>query len=225
MLYKFLKIHKLATFSRSDHPNPPTPAIPERPEATSSVLKIVHAGGKVEYYYMAIPAIRILEKHPSCVIAKPEVFRRPWDSVVRPEKILTPGQKFFLVPRHTVKKLQRRIRKPNKELPFSLVSQAANDNASVDMMSSQNDVSSSSFFPQSNSGVLSEVSGSFSSAFRKKSGVKKHVRFVGIDVKHKASSSASGNKGKAEDNSGKRGARNGVAWHPSLTAISESQGN
>nr|POE61411.1 hypothetical protein CFP56_44037 [Quercus suber] len=55
---------------------------------------------------MAIPAARIMEKYPKFLLARLEVFRRPWDSVVRPD------QKFFVVPRRTVRKLQKRIRKP-----------------------------------------------------------------------------------------------------------------
>jgi len=83
MLKKILKVHKLNPFPRS------------------AVLKIVHAGGNVECYYMAITAARIMEKYPKVLLARPEVFRRPWDSVVRPDEILTPGQKFFIVPRRT----------------------------------------------------------------------------------------------------------------------------
>ncbi|KAF2284756.1 hypothetical protein GH714_029935 [Hevea brasiliensis] len=122
MLDKLLKVHKLAPFVRSgDHQHKLViPATPREPQDSPSVLRIVHAGGKVECYYMAIPAMRILEKYPSYVLAKPEVFRRPWDSVVRPEKILTPGQRFFLVPLRTVNKLRRRIRKPIKDLSISM---------------------------------------------------------------------------------------------------------
>ena len=50
---------------------------------------------------MAITAARIMEKYPKFLLARPEVFRWPWDSVVRPDEILTPGQKFFIVPRRT----------------------------------------------------------------------------------------------------------------------------
>ena len=45
---------------------------------------------------MAIPAARIMEKYPKFLLARPELFRRPWDSVVRPDEIFTPGQKFFV---------------------------------------------------------------------------------------------------------------------------------
>ncbi|KAJ6941104.1 hypothetical protein NC651_007022 [Populus alba x Populus x berolinensis] len=105
-----------------------------------------------------------LGEYPSHALAKPEVFRRPWNSVVRPEKILTPGQKFVLVPHHAVRKLRRKIGKPT-----------SND-ASTDMVSRQNnnDVSSRSFFSESDisTGVSRDSSCSFRSALRKKTGHK-----------------------------------------------------
>ncbi|KAL1555433.1 hypothetical protein AAHA92_11171 [Salvia divinorum] len=54
----------------------------------SRAVKIVHAGGHVERYYMATPAVIIIQKNPSFVLARPEIFQMPWDSVVRPEEIL-----------------------------------------------------------------------------------------------------------------------------------------
>jgi hypothetical protein len=150
MLGRLRQVHKLSPFARGDHAKPANPAAARQPEIASSAMKIIHAGGRIECYYMATPAARILEKYPSHYLAKPEVFRRPWDSVVRREKILIPGQKFLLVPRHTVKKLRRKIRQPSKELSsVSSASRASND-TSVDMVSRQNiDVPSSSFFSQS----------------------------------------------------------------------------
>jgi hypothetical protein len=106
MLGRLRQVHKLSPFEHGDHAKPANPAAARQPEIASSAMKIIHAGGRIECYYMATPAARILEKYPSHYLAKPEVFRRPWDSVVRREKILIPGQKFLLVPRHTVKKLR-----------------------------------------------------------------------------------------------------------------------
>ena len=83
----------------------------------SPPLKIVLPGGVVELYYVAVPAAKIMEAHPSFMVARPEVFRRPWDSLVHPDEILNPGEKYFLVPRSTVRKLRRRIRKPDGDFP------------------------------------------------------------------------------------------------------------
>ncbi|KAK1315685.1 hypothetical protein QJS10_CPA05g02003 [Acorus calamus] len=70
--------------------------------------RIVHAGGLIEYYYMAVPAAGVLEKYPSSCLAQPTVFRSPWESIVQPDEILTPGHKYYVVPRRTVRKLQAR---------------------------------------------------------------------------------------------------------------------
>lgn len=249
MLDKLLKAHKLSPFARSDLPKPANPTTPEKLEIASSALQIIHAGGRVECYYMAIPAARILEKYPSHALAKPEVFRRPWNSVVRPEKILTPGQKFLLVPHHAVRKLRLKIGKPNKESSSSSSvshsSQASND-ASIDMVSRQNnnDVSSRSFFSESDisTGVSRDSSCSFRSALRKKTGVKKYVRFAGIAVKHKGGHNSTNSEKKdnkvdhdtslksssttiSRSNRRNRRPRNSAAWRPSLTVISESKGD
>ncbi|KAJ6338695.1 hypothetical protein OIU76_008203 [Salix suchowensis] len=123
----------------SDHPKPANPTTPEKLEIASSALKIIHGGGRVECNYMAIPAARILEKYPSHALAKPEVFRSPWNSVVRPEKIPTPGQDSLPVPHHTVKKLRRKIREPGEESSSSSVSSTskASNDTSTDMVSDQ----------------------------------------------------------------------------------------
>ncbi|OMO89658.1 hypothetical protein COLO4_19649 [Corchorus olitorius] len=113
----FLNLPKLRPFS--SHGRSKISARPEQEEQEqevnqemSSALKIVHAGGVVECYYMAMPAASIMKKYPSLILARPEVFRRPWDSLVRSREILTPGEKIYLVPPRTVKKLRKRIAKP-----------------------------------------------------------------------------------------------------------------
>ncbi|PSR96435.1 Phylloquinone omega-hydroxylase [Actinidia chinensis var. chinensis] len=106
-------LHKLFG-ARKTKPNPSSALV--LVEEGSAALRIVHMGGQVESYYMAVPASRVMEKYPSFVLARPDIFRRPWEAVVRSEAILVPGQKFFVVPRRTITKLRRRIRKPYKVL-------------------------------------------------------------------------------------------------------------
>ncbi|CAL1407945.1 unnamed protein product [Linum trigynum] len=90
------------------------------PPPPAAALRIVSPGGAVDRYYMATPAKAILEKHGrSFVLAKPDVFRRSWeeeddDPVVRPDEILVPGQKFYLVPRRTVWSLRRKNKRAGK---------------------------------------------------------------------------------------------------------------
>ncbi|XP_021300779.1 uncharacterized protein LOC110429196 [Herrania umbratica] len=178
---------------------------------------------------MAMPAVNIINKYPSSILARPEVFRRPWDSLVRSDEILTPGEKFYVVPRRTVRKLRRRIKKPNAEVSVSsFVSQS-----SIDV--SKGGFTSKSFLQRSEVSDSRMVSGSFSTS-RKKNGTKKHVRFVGIDTKQTAAlpaskkskdegiAKSSKKKSNEEYHGGKLKAKHGVLWQPSLTAISERHG-
>ncbi|GKV45412.1 hypothetical protein SLEP1_g52493 [Rubroshorea leprosula] len=45
-------------------------------------------------------------QNPKCVVAYPNVFREPW-AIVAPETMLSLGHKFYVVPKSTVRKLQR----------------------------------------------------------------------------------------------------------------------
>lgn len=112
MLPKFFVIPKRTpSFFRGKKPAASaTPSVfKEDNVGLSAVLKIIHVGGTAEFYYMAVPAISIMNKYPSFLLARPEIFRRPWDSLVHPAEILMPGERYFVVPKRTVKKLQRRI--------------------------------------------------------------------------------------------------------------------
>lgn len=188
------------------------------PKSSSLVLKIVHVGGVVESYYVATPAFRIMEKYPSCILARPEVFRKPWDSIVRPDEILVPGEKFYLVPRRTVKKLWRRIKRPDRNVDASMVSsisKLSSIDVLVDVVScKKNDFSCKSFCQQSGVSKSSEAS----SSFRKKTSIKKHVRFIGIEVvKQKDEKSLN-----SQSRQRKRRPRGTFpAWEPSLDAINE----
>ncbi|KAJ9537762.1 hypothetical protein OSB04_030495 [Centaurea solstitialis] len=84
------------------------------------ILQIIHAGGRIDRYYMAFPASLIMDKYPGFVLAWPEIFRRPWDSIVPPEEMLVPGQRYFVVPVRTVRKLRRRIWRPSVEIANAL---------------------------------------------------------------------------------------------------------
>ncbi|KAM0025006.1 hypothetical protein Hdeb2414_s0021g00569361 [Helianthus debilis subsp. tardiflorus] len=84
------------------------------------IVKIIHAGGFVERYYMALPAALIIDKYPKFMLARPDIFQRPWDSIVRPDEMLVPGQKYFVVPTLTVKKLRQRMVKPRTVRSVSL---------------------------------------------------------------------------------------------------------
>lgn len=175
----------------------PTPVAEER---SSAVLKIIHAGGLVELYYMAVPAARIIDKYPSFMLTRPDVFQRPWGAIICREEILIPGQKYFLVPPRTLKKLIRRIKKPS-DLDSSLLynSQSSVDDASSAVIRCQKEsFSSSSSFAQNRFGIL------IKSKSKKKSGDLR-VRFFGIDAKQDSDSVSSEHNNSHADNNSKKG--------------------
>ncbi|OMO78353.1 Reticulon [Corchorus capsularis] len=77
-------------------------------------VRIVHAGGREELYQNTIPVSHLLEKYPGMCIARPDVFKNPDESLLRPEDILLPGQKYLVIPFTTVQKLKRRHQKKVK---------------------------------------------------------------------------------------------------------------
>lgn len=219
MLLKIFGARKLA----------PTPT-PVEEERSSTVLKIIHAGGRLEQYYMAVPAARIVDKYPSFVLARPDVFRRPWDAIVRREEILVPGQKYFVVPRRTVKKLRRQIKKPSG-LKSSLLStsQSSVDVSSAEIGSQKAENLSSGSFVKYRFGILIKSK-------KKAKLFNRHGRFFGIINKQDPGSLSSEHSTSAADNNPKKSSniqldekrrrvRNIVQWQPSLTSIIENHCN
>lgn len=140
MFKKLLKVHKLTPFQRP--PKLAAAADQWEEESFSTPWKSYTPGGMVECFYMATPATRIMEKYPSFVLARPQVFRQPWDSVVRPYEILHPGEKFYFVPCRTVRKLKRWINKPSSENPEDPFSPQSSNNVLAGTMPHQKDGSS-----------------------------------------------------------------------------------
>lgn len=68
-------------------------------------VKIVHPCGHVELHDRPITASDVVARNPKCCLAFPNVFKQPW-AIVEPETILMPGQKFYVVPLSTVRRLQ-----------------------------------------------------------------------------------------------------------------------
>ncbi|KAL2462137.1 Uncharacterized protein Adt_45557 [Abeliophyllum distichum] len=68
-------------------------------------VKIVHPGGHAELHDRPIFAAELLHRNPKCCVTKPTVFRRPWD-IVPPDATLMPGEKYYVVPLSTIRKLQ-----------------------------------------------------------------------------------------------------------------------
>ena len=70
------------------------------------VVKIVHPGGHKELHDRPVLASEIMHRNPKCVVAYPHVFQQPW-AIVAPDTVLALGQKVYIVPTSTIRKLQR----------------------------------------------------------------------------------------------------------------------
>lgn len=70
------------------------------------VVKIVHPGGRIELHERPMLAEEIMLRNTRCFVTHPHVFSDPW-AVVAPDEVLMLGQKFYVVPISTIKKLQR----------------------------------------------------------------------------------------------------------------------
>ncbi|KAG9142116.1 hypothetical protein Leryth_026102 [Lithospermum erythrorhizon] len=70
---------------------------------------IVYQGGHVELHDRPVLALEIMLRNPKCCVAYPHVFKQP-TAIVQPETTLMPGQKFYVVPVSTIRKLQRKMR-------------------------------------------------------------------------------------------------------------------
>lgn len=69
----------------------------------SSVVMIVRAGGKTEKYSRPVSAQEVMIRHPQDVLTRLHVQDSDClKSIVTPETVLSPGKKYYLVPRRTV---------------------------------------------------------------------------------------------------------------------------
>ncbi|KAK4402736.1 Beta-arabinofuranosyltransferase RAY1 [Sesamum angolense] len=71
-------------------------------------VRVVHAGGRIEMYHSAIPASEMIQKYPGMYIARPDVFKRPHESLLSADDMLLPGHKYFIIRSTTVEKLIRK---------------------------------------------------------------------------------------------------------------------
>ncbi|KAG6483833.1 hypothetical protein ZIOFF_060533 [Zingiber officinale] len=71
----------------------------------NGVLKLVHPGGFVEVHRKPMAVAEIMAKNPRHYVTRPEVFKNP-RLVVRPDAQLNTGDVFYIVPNHTLYRLQ-----------------------------------------------------------------------------------------------------------------------
>ncbi|KAK0578262.1 hypothetical protein LWI29_007672 [Acer saccharum] len=79
------------------------------------LIKIVHPGGHVELHDRPVSAAEIMLRNPKCIVAYPHVFKQPW-AIVAPDTTLMLGQKYYVVPVNTIRKLQRQSIKNSPSL-------------------------------------------------------------------------------------------------------------
>lgn len=85
-----------------------SPSLSVSAQLRDVVVRVVHAGGRIEMYEAALPAAKLIRRYPGMCIATPDVFRRPNDAVLSADDVLLPGNKYFVVRCTTVEKLRRR---------------------------------------------------------------------------------------------------------------------
>ncbi|KAF8040767.1 hypothetical protein BT93_B2866 [Corymbia citriodora subsp. variegata] len=95
-------------------------------------VRIIYAGGRIELYQDVIPASYLMDKNPGMCVALPEVFRKPYESILNPEEDLVPGRKYFMVPYSTASKLKRKYQEKMK------AREAAADETKLEMKSNVN---------------------------------------------------------------------------------------
>ncbi|KAJ8758893.1 hypothetical protein K2173_002672 [Erythroxylum novogranatense] len=79
-------------------------------------VRIIHAGGRVERYQHALPASQLMEKYPGMCIARPDVFKDPDGSLLKPNEDLLPGLKYLMIPSSTARKLKHKHKEKDEKL-------------------------------------------------------------------------------------------------------------
>lgn len=90
----------------------PSPVVykkkPEEATIVSQLVRVVHAGGRIEMYKTAIPASKLIQKYPDMCITRPDVFNNPYESLLSANDMLLPGYKYYLIRWTTIHKLKHR---------------------------------------------------------------------------------------------------------------------
>lgn len=76
------------------------------PQSKVFYVRIVHPGGRQELYHNSIPASQVMEKYEGMCISRPGVFKKPHESLLKPDEYLLPGQKYYIIPCSTAEKLK-----------------------------------------------------------------------------------------------------------------------
>lgn len=88
------------------------------PQLKDVMVRIVHAGGRIEMYENEVPASNLIDKYPGMCIARPDVFKHPNESVLSGDDVLVPGNKYYVIRSTTVEKLKRRQARKERKNEF-----------------------------------------------------------------------------------------------------------
>ncbi|OMO74216.1 hypothetical protein COLO4_26654 [Corchorus olitorius] len=209
-------------------------------------VKVVHPGGHVELHDRPVLAAEIICRNPRCVVAHPNVFQQP-SAIVAPETLLIPGQKFYVVPISTIRKLQRLS---NKYSPSSVRQQTPTPTTSKSQSCEEHDLdnrtdSSSCWFFKNKKSLNSyeevdhdgvEKDGSCFSCIKSSSKSSTKVNYgddSGEELARSTTNFMSPDQSRVEINrkrtmgfakgSAKRRSSFEYQWQPSLASINESE--
>ncbi|KAI3816760.1 hypothetical protein L1987_16464 [Smallanthus sonchifolius] len=80
-------------------------------------VRVLHAGGKEDLYLNPVTVSQLIKNYPGMCIARPEVFKNPNQSVLSTTDLLLLGQKYYVVPVTTLKKLKKKYAAKKNILP------------------------------------------------------------------------------------------------------------
>lgn len=154
--------------------------------------RVIHPGSREELYETPILASQLMNKYPGMWVARPQVFRKPHESILCPGESLVPGQKYYMIPSTTAMKLKRKFQpRPG---PVVEGKSAGNGNLVEEMPEEKRS-------PESAGECWFCDDGTGSMCFTRKKGMGKKKRSVPPIPKEKACRS--------------------VGWEPSLTSVQE----
>lgn len=153
----------------------------------TQLLQIVHAGGHVELHDRPVTAAEIMCRYPRCRVAYPYVFQQPW-AVAEPETVLMLGQKYYVVPNSTIRKLQRLSPRsspsPSSPAHEITISSSVDEIRNTKSSKEENDgvLSTCCVFRNKSSAKQSNIYKQYSKNKSKKSEIRADVRNLSLNI-------------------------------------------
>lgn len=184
-------------------PPPPHPALPRHREtmtlsswicvnnSKTMLLQIVHPGGHVELHDRPVTAAEIMCRYPRCHVAYPYVFQQPW-AVAEPETVLMLGQKYYVIPNSTIRKLQRLSPRsspsPSSPAHEITISSSVDEIRNTQSSKEEDDVmlSTCCVFRNKSSAKQSNIYKQYSKNKSKKSEIRADVRNLSLNINDKS---------------------------------------